>query len=35
MALDPADVARSVLFALDQPPQMQIAEILLLPVNRW
>ncbi len=35
IALDPADVARSVLFALQQPPHMQIAQIYILPVNRW
>jgi 3-hydroxy acid dehydrogenase/malonic semialdehyde reductase len=26
IALDPADVARSIVFALDQPPHVQIAE---------
>jgi 3-hydroxy acid dehydrogenase/malonic semialdehyde reductase len=35
IALDPADVARSVLFALDQPPHVQIAQLYILPVNRW
>jgi NADP-dependent 3-hydroxy acid dehydrogenase YdfG len=35
LALDPEDVARAVVFALDQPPHMQIAQIFLLPVNRW
>lgn len=35
VALDPDDVARSVLFALEQPPHMQIAQIYILPVNRW
>lgn len=35
MALDPADVARCILFALDQPPHVQIAEITVLPLNRW
>lgn len=35
MALAPEDVARSVLFALDQPPDVQIAEIMVLPVNRY
>ncbi len=35
IALDPADVARSVLFALDQPPHIQIAQLYILPVNRW
>jgi 3-hydroxy acid dehydrogenase/malonic semialdehyde reductase len=35
MALEPADVARSVLFAIDQPPHVQIAEMMILPVNRF
>lgn len=35
MALDPADIARSVVFALDQPPHVQIAEMMILPVNRY
>lgn len=35
MALDPADIARSIVFALDQPPHVQIAEMLILPVNRY
>ncbi|MBB4017489.1 MULTISPECIES: SDR family oxidoreductase [Chelatococcus] len=35
MALAPEDVARCILFALDQPPEVQIAEIVVLPVNRW
>lgn len=35
MALDPADVARSVMFALDQPPHVQVAQLYILPVNRW
>jgi 3-hydroxy acid dehydrogenase/malonic semialdehyde reductase len=35
MALEPSDVARSVLFALDQPAHMQIAQLYLLPLNRW
>ncbi len=35
MALEPPDVARSVIFALDQPPHVQIAEIMILPVNRY
>ena len=35
LALDPADVARSILFALDQPPHVQIAEMMILPVNRY
>lgn len=35
IALEPEDVARSVLFALEQPAHMQIAQIFILPVNRW
>jgi 3-hydroxy acid dehydrogenase / malonic semialdehyde reductase len=35
LALDPEDIARSVLFALEQPAHMQIAQIFILPVNRW
>ena len=35
IALDPEDIARSVVFALEQPPHMQIAQIYILPVNRW
>lgn len=35
IALEPADIARSVMFALDQPPHMQIAQMFILPVNRW
>ena len=35
IALDPADIARSILFALDQPPHVQIAEMMILPVNRY
>jgi 3-hydroxy acid dehydrogenase / malonic semialdehyde reductase len=35
VALDPEDIARSVLFAIEQPPHMQIAQIFILPVNRW
>lgn len=35
MALDPEDVARVIMFALDQPAHVQIAEIMVLPVNRY
>jgi 3-hydroxy acid dehydrogenase/malonic semialdehyde reductase len=35
VALDPEDVARSVSFALSQPPHVQIAQLFILPVNRW
>ena len=30
-----ADIARSIVFALDQPPHVQIAEMMILPVNRY
>jgi 3-hydroxy acid dehydrogenase / malonic semialdehyde reductase len=33
--LDPEDVARSVLYALDQPRHMQVAQMFLLPTYRW
>lgn len=35
MALEPEDVARCILFALDQPPHVQLAQLVVLPVNRW
>jgi 3-hydroxy acid dehydrogenase/malonic semialdehyde reductase len=35
IALEPADIARSVMFALSQPAHMQIAQMFILPVNRW
>ena len=35
LALDPADIARSIVFALDQPPHVQIAEMMIFPVNRY
>ncbi|MEP9379996.1 SDR family oxidoreductase [Aquabacter sp. CN5-332] len=35
MALEPEDVARTILYALEQPPHVQIAEIMVLPVNRF
>ncbi|ODT32878.1 MAG: short-chain dehydrogenase [Kaistia sp. SCN 65-12] len=35
MALDPEDIARCVSFALDQPPHVQIAQIFVVPTNRW
>lgn len=35
IALEPADIARSVMFALSQPPHMQIAQMFILPINRW
>jgi 3-hydroxy acid dehydrogenase/malonic semialdehyde reductase len=35
IALEPEDVARVIAFALEQPPHVQIAEIMVLPVNRY
>jgi len=35
MALDPEDIARSVLFALSQPRHVQVAQMVVVPVNRW
>jgi 3-hydroxy acid dehydrogenase/malonic semialdehyde reductase len=35
MALDPEDIARSIMFALDQPRHVQVAQMVVLPVNRW
>jgi len=35
MALAPDDVARCVSFALAQPRSVQIAQLVVLPVNRW
>ena len=35
MALDPEDVARAVMYALTQPRGVQIAQIVILPSNRW
>ena len=35
MALDPEDVARTVMFAIEQPRHVQIAQLVVLPVNRW
>jgi 3-hydroxy acid dehydrogenase/malonic semialdehyde reductase len=35
VALEPADIARAVMFALSQPPHMQIAQMFILPINRW
>jgi 3-hydroxy acid dehydrogenase/malonic semialdehyde reductase len=35
MALDPDDIARSIMFALAQPRHVQVAEMVVLPVNRW
>jgi 3-hydroxy acid dehydrogenase/malonic semialdehyde reductase len=35
MAMVPEDVARSVMFAINEPPHVQIAQIVILPVNRY
>lgn len=35
MALAPEDVARSVVYALSQPRDVQVAQIVILPANRW
>lgn len=35
MALAPQDVARSVMYALNQPREVQVAQIVILPNNRW
>ncbi len=35
MALAPEDVARSIMFALNQPREVQVAQIVVLPTNRW
>ena len=35
MALEPEDIARSILFALSQPRHVQVAQMVVLSVNRW
>lgn len=35
MAMEPEDIARSVLFALSQPRSVQIAQMVILPLNRY
>jgi 3-hydroxy acid dehydrogenase/malonic semialdehyde reductase len=35
LALDPEDIARSIMFAIEQPRHVQIAQMVVLPVNRW
>lgn len=35
MALEPEDIARSILFALRQPRTVQIAQMVILPLNRY
>jgi NADP-dependent 3-hydroxy acid dehydrogenase YdfG len=34
-ALDADDIARTVLYALQAPPHMVLAQAVVLPVNRW
>jgi 3-hydroxy acid dehydrogenase/malonic semialdehyde reductase len=35
MALEPEDIARSIMFALGQPRTVQIAQMVILPLNRF
>ena len=35
MALEPDDIASAILFALDAPPHAVLAQITILPNNRW
>ncbi|MDQ0473236.1 SDR family oxidoreductase [Labrys wisconsinensis] len=35
MALEPEDVSRCALFALSQPPHVQLAQLFVVPANRW
>lgn len=35
IALDPDDVASAIMFALDAPPHAVVAQITILPINRW
>ncbi len=35
LAMEPEDVAACLIFALDRPPHVQIAEMMILPVNRY
>jgi 3-hydroxy acid dehydrogenase/malonic semialdehyde reductase len=35
LAMEPEDVARSIMFALNEPRHVQIAQIVILPVNRY
>jgi 3-hydroxy acid dehydrogenase/malonic semialdehyde reductase len=35
IALEPEDVARSIMFAISEPRHVQIAQIVILPVNRY
>jgi 3-hydroxy acid dehydrogenase/malonic semialdehyde reductase len=35
MAMDPEDIARSIVVALNQPRHLQMAQMVILPVNRY
>ncbi len=35
LAMEPEDIARAVMFALSQPAHVQVAQMVVLPVNRW
>ncbi|HEX2115693.1 MAG TPA: SDR family oxidoreductase [Alphaproteobacteria bacterium] len=35
LAMEPEDIARSIMFALNQPRHVQMAQIVILPVNRY
>ena len=35
LAMEPEDIARSILFALNQPRHVQVAQMVILPVNRY
>jgi len=35
LAMEPEDIARSILFALNQPRHVQMAQMVILPVNRY
>jgi 3-hydroxy acid dehydrogenase/malonic semialdehyde reductase len=35
LAMDPDDIARSIMFALNQPRHVQMAQMVILPVNRY
>jgi 3-hydroxy acid dehydrogenase/malonic semialdehyde reductase len=35
MAMDPEDIARNIMFALNQPRHVQVAQMVILPLNRY
>jgi 3-hydroxy acid dehydrogenase/malonic semialdehyde reductase len=35
LAMEPEDIARSIMFALNQPRHVQMAQMVILPVNRY